>query len=229
MKLGINERLKGKKLYKEVWKPVITDKEDYTGLYEVSNIGRVRIVKTGKIKKSRKNKVTGYEIIDLSKNNKQKTYGIHRLVAFAFVEGYFEGACVDHINTCKTKNIWTNLRWTTVKENSNNPLSREHNSEAKKGKTASEETRRKMSEARSGDKHWNYGNTWDEDTKKQNMLSQKNRKPVICVETGIIYPSANQAGRELGTKGCRIRDAITHRNGIQTHKGFHWAYYEEVV
>ncbi len=44
LKLSIPDRLKGKRLYKEVWKPVVLldSGEDYTGLYEVSNMGRVR-------------------------------------------------------------------------------------------------------------------------------------------------------------------------------------------
>ena len=111
MKLGVNERLKGKKLYREVWKPVITDKEDYTGLYEISNLGRVRIVKTGKIKKSCKDK-GGYYSIVLCKNGKKIGHRIHRLVAFAFVEGWFEGACVDHIIPVSKGGITTpsNLR-----------------------------------------------------------------------------------------------------------------------
>ena len=38
MKLGIHKTFKGKRLYKEVWKDI----EGYEGLYQVSNMGRVR-------------------------------------------------------------------------------------------------------------------------------------------------------------------------------------------
>ena len=232
MKLGINERLKGKRLYKEVWKPVILldSGESYEGLYEVSNMGRVRNVKTGKILKGSNNN-SGYPHLCLFKNGKRKTISIHRLVAFAFVNNYFNGAEVDHIIPVRNggKNIWINLRWVTSSDNKLNPFTRESNSNSHKGKIVSEETRLKQSESHKGKKHWNHGNTWDEDTKEQNMLSQPNRKPIICVETGVVYPSINQAGRELGVKGSQIRDAITHRNGVQTCKGYHWEYYEEVV
>lgn len=88
MKLGINERLKGKRLYKEVWKPVILldSGESYEGLYEVSNMGRVRSLDRwinnsygskqfikGKIKRGSVDKNSGYTSIVLYKNGKGKT------------------------------------------------------------------------------------------------------------------------------------------------------------
>lgn len=208
-------------MIEEIWKDI----EEYEGIYQVSNLGNVRNNKS-KIIKSRVTK-SGYVIIDLNKEGKKKTKYIHRLVAEAFIPNPDNKPCVDHLDTNKQNNEVDNLRWVNHSENMLNPLTRKHNSESSKGKIASEETRKKQSEAKKGDKHWNYGNTWDEDTKEQNMLSQPNRRPIICVETGIIYPSVNQAGRELGVKGSRIRDAITHRNGCQTYKGYHWAYYKE--
>ena len=64
IKLSINERLKGKKLFMEVWKPI----EDYENLYEVSNLGRVKSLKYGKEKilKPRKNSC-GYLMVTLCK------------------------------------------------------------------------------------------------------------------------------------------------------------------
>ena len=245
MKLGVNERLKGKKLYREVWKPVITDKEDYTGLYEISNMGRIRNVKTGNIFKGSKDK-GGYLLVSLTKNGKGKTHSVHRLVAFAFVKGYFEGAHIDHIDTCKTKNIWTNLRWVTAKENNNNELTREHHNEAHNKKVICIETGQifnSMNEAGeyvgvSGNAiskcvrgeqrscrgfHWKYYGCSEEETKKK--LREINGKKVICIETGKIFNSLKEAGEHIGVHKSAISACV--RGKQKTSGGFHWKYYYE--
>ena len=194
MKLAVNKRLVGKKLYRECWKPVITDEEDYTGLYEISNLGRVRIVKTGKMRKLQKDK-DGYLNVQLCKNGKYRIYKVHRLVAFAFVEGWFEGACVDHIIPIRNNgtNIWTNLRWVTHKENNNNPLSSKNNSEAQKGKTLSEEHKKKLG------------------------------KKVICIETGQVFDTMVEASEFIGLSMYSISNCCLGKNN--SAGGFHWAYY----
>ena len=179
MKLVINERLKGKRLYKEVWKPVVLldTGEDYTGLYEVSNIGRVRNVKTGKVLKGNVRKHF-YTVINLSKDNKKKIIALHRLVAFAFVDGYFEGAEVDHIIPLKNngKNIWTNLRWVTRKENMNNPLTKENCSSSHIGIVFTEEHKRNMGESRRGKKHSEEAKKKMSEVKKGKRATEETKK-----------------------------------------------------
>ena len=121
-------------LFNEIWKPI----KYYEGLYEVSNKGNVRSVDRhvtngiryrlliGKPMKTFPNSY-GYLKITLSKNNKGKKYLVHRLVAEAFIPNPNNLPCIDHINTIKTDNRVENLRWCSYKENSNNPLTREHN------------------------------------------------------------------------------------------------------
>ena len=167
----------------EIWKDI----KGYEGFYQVSNMGRVKNIK-GKIRKSRIIK-SGYVIIDLNKNCHKKTYYVHRLVAETFIPNTENKPEVDHINTDKTDNRVENLRWATRKDNQNNPLTRKRNSETHKGKIMSEEFKQKQSETHKGDKHWNYGNNWDEETKKKNLLSQPTRKTIRCIETNIIYNS----------------------------------------
>lgn len=52
---------------------------------------------------------------DLAGNINQRY--IHREVALAFVPGYEEGLCVDHIDRNKSNNSHINLRWVTLSEN----------------------------------------------------------------------------------------------------------------
>ena len=108
----------------EIWKPI----KDYEGLYEVSNLGRVKSLnyrKTGKEKilKNMKNN-NGYLVVGLTKNGKRKNYLIHRLVAEAFIPNTEGKPHIDHINTIKNDNSVENLRWVTNKENNNNPLTK---------------------------------------------------------------------------------------------------------
>ena len=123
-----------KDLKTEIWKPV----KGYEGLYEVSNMGNIRSVDRyvmngnrccllkGKLKKAYLIS-TGYLMVDLCKNGQRTHYLIHRLLAEAFIPNPNNLPCIDHINTIKTDNRVENLRWCSYKENSNNPLTREHN------------------------------------------------------------------------------------------------------
>ena len=58
-----------------------------------------------------------YLSIVLCKNDVKTTYMVHRLVGKYFVDGYFEGAIIDHIDRNKHNNHYTNLRWTTQQVN----------------------------------------------------------------------------------------------------------------
>ena len=103
----------------EVWKPVV----GYEGLYEVSNIGRVRSInfhKSGKAKVMRPSLNTwGYPIVDLRKNSKRHSYTVHRLVALAFIPNPDNLPEINHKNEIKNDNTVENLEWCTRKYNIN--------------------------------------------------------------------------------------------------------------
>ena len=91
------------------------------GKYEVSDHGNVRNSETGKILKPTEDRY-GYLYVCLSELDKNYYKKVHRLVAEAFVDNEEDKPCVDHIDGNRKNNIYTNLRWVTPKENSNNPI-----------------------------------------------------------------------------------------------------------
>lgn len=91
------------------------DIEGFEGLYQVSDQGNVRSLRTGKNLSTNSKTAGGYVPVQLHKNGKPKRTVIHRLVAAAFVDG--EGPEVNHKNGCKTDNRAENLEWVTRSEN----------------------------------------------------------------------------------------------------------------
>lgn len=105
----------------EQWKDIVIEKNgvvyDYTGLYQVSNFGRVRNIKTDTIRKCNTRK-DGYVMVKLH-DNKTKTkqcFQVHRLVATMFIPNPENKPTVNHINHIKNDNRVENLEWATHSE-----------------------------------------------------------------------------------------------------------------
>ena len=100
----------------EEWKDV----EGYEGLYQVSNQGNVRSLRTNKILKPMI--WHGYAYVNFTIDNIVNHKSIHRLVAEAFIPNPDNKPQVDHINTVKEDNRSCNLRWVTALENASNVI-----------------------------------------------------------------------------------------------------------
>lgn len=89
--------------------------------YSVSDTGEVRRDKDNKILKQYLQK-NGYVCVWLNRGYGNKPVPVHRLVAEAFIPNTNNKPFVDHIDTNRSNNNVSNLRWATEKENSNNPI-----------------------------------------------------------------------------------------------------------
>jgi len=156
-----------------------------SGLYQVSNLGRIKSLYFSKEKILVAHNCKGYQRIGLSKNGKQKLYFIQVLVAEAFIPNPDNLPEVNHKDENKLNNAADNLEWCTHPYNSNYG------------------TRRK----RISNAHINHPNQ---------------SKPVQCIETGVIYPSAHEAARQTGLNFSMIC-AVCRGNRNKTG-GYHWKF-----
>lgn len=86
--------------------------------YIISNYGRLFSVKKNKIKELKKRlNNSGYHSNILSINGKQKSYLVHRMVAFCFIENKKLLPQINHKNGIKTDNYYKNLQWCNASGN----------------------------------------------------------------------------------------------------------------
>lgn len=99
----------------EFWKDI----KGYEGLYQVSNLCRVKTLhnRYKGVEILKNETVYGYQIISLHKDKVVKTHRIHRLVAQAFIDNPKNKPQVNHINGIKSDNRAVNLEWVTQSEN----------------------------------------------------------------------------------------------------------------
>jgi hypothetical protein len=186
----------------EEWRPIPA----YEGLYEVSNLGRVkslrRTVKRGISYNTVPERILkpfphrdGYELVKLCKNSNEKTVKVHRLVAESFLNNPRDLPEVNHKDENKGNNNSDNLEWCTRCYNNNYGTRKE----------------RIYS-------HPNY---------KNNIvaLGKSRRKKVkgVSLKTGEvkIYQSTLETEKDGFNNACISRVCLGKR---KTHKGFVWEY-----
>lgn len=181
----------------EIWKDIV----GYEGLYQVSNLGRVKSLErkvknkngyrtvSDKILKQAK-KTEGYLFVNLWKEGKQKIMKSHRLVAEAFLPNPENLPQVNHKDENPSNNNVSNLEFCTAKYNVNFG-------------TRNKRAGISISKALTGV----YNNI-------------KKSKPVMCIETGIIYPSSMEVQRQFGFANGSISQCCNGKR--QTCCGYHW-------
>ena len=113
---------------REIWKPI----EGYEGIYDVSNLGRVRARKRksirrfdGRISTLPEVILKGghcgsgklYKSVSLWKNYRSTTFLVHRLVAEAFLPKEEGKEYINHIDSDPSNNRVENLEWCTQSHN----------------------------------------------------------------------------------------------------------------
>lgn len=103
-------------MYNEIWKPI----RDFS-TYAISNYGRVKNIRTGRIMHLSET-TGGYLQISLRKDGRYYDKRVHRLVAYAFLSNEYDNyelasLEVNHIDGDKKNNHVDNLEWCTRSEN----------------------------------------------------------------------------------------------------------------
>jgi hypothetical protein len=206
----------------EEWKDIV----GYEDFYQISNKGNVKskdryynatylknnpiVFRKGVLLRPRSNKY-GYLTVCLKKHSKGKTKPVHKLVAIAFIDNPLNKMCVDHINGDRTDNRVENLRWVTIKENQNNPI-----------------TKLRLSECKIGAKHPFYGKKFSKEHSQKISDANRNGKcsiPIVQLDLAGNYinefPSTNEVQRQLGLSHGNIWAAAKYN---RTAGGYRWIY-----
>lgn len=195
----------------EIWKDV----QGYEGLYQVSNLGRIKslgryvynalmrksIWQPERIRKTSRNS-SGYLSLALHKDGMSTNHILHRLVAQAFVDNTdpLVKIQVDHIDGDKDNNCSNNLRWCTAKENKNNPVTVVKSY---------------------GTKNPFYGKHHSEETKSKIRNNNHKARQVRNVTTGEIFESVHDAANQFNKSHSVISEAI--KRG-RAYRGCYWEY-----
>ena len=217
--------------------------------YEVSEDGSVRNIKSKKILKPWPGK-RGYYTYGLRRDDQVKAQPVaaHTLVAIAFLNFEPQGhkLVIDHIDGNKHNNHFTNLEIISNRENCIRAIENglhdcrkellQYDSSGKlvasyisvveaACKTGFDEKGLASAANVNCKTKTLHGFVWSyvaltPDEVRQKFIKHSTGKQVICIETGVIYPSAREAEKQTGINNGKIRmvcKGLRNRAG-----GYHW-------
>ena len=225
----------------EIWKDI----KGYEGLYQISNLGRIKRLVSVKCKTERflsitKDKKFNYCRVMLSKDNETKRFLIHRLLAEHFIPNPHQKPCIDHINGNRSDNRLENLRWCTHKENNNFPIARKNNSDAQKRLRTNIEWANKNNEAVSkamkrpevrAKLSIAAKNIWKNPDYLEKQIKNRPKKGVCKYDMNDVfmseYVSIIEAQRSTGINSSSIIRCCKGKS--MCAGGFKWKYKSDVV
>lgn len=188
----------------EQWKDI----KGYEGLYQVSDLGRIK-TKKGLIRKQTLNR-NGYLYVNLCNHGKIRNYPVHRLVALAFIgEPLVIGMTVNHKNEDKTDNKAVNLEWLTIQDNLKYGTGCARAKHNRKGKCV-------------GPEHFNYGKLGaNSHTHKGRVIGISVKDPEAVVE----FETAADASRALNISSGQLSDTLHGK--YKSCGGYYWRRLDE--
>lgn len=185
----------------ENWKDI----KGYEGLYQVSDLGRVKSLErdiyfpNGTVNRHIEEKILvpilnvyGYSFVNLHKNGTSKAILIHRLVAMAFIENPENKSQINHKNEVKTDNFVENLEWCDSAYNAN------------------------------------YGTRnarMIQNRRSYKLGNNPKAKAIFCEELNKTFDCITSAEEELGISVSSISQACKGKQ--KTAGGFHWRFINE--
>lgn len=180
----------------EIWKAVV----GFEGLYEVSNLGKVRSLKNKGSLTPKELKLqkcyNGYRKVSLYSAETAKQYFVHRLVAEAFLPNTNGYSCVNHKDENRQNNSVDNLEWCTYGYNN----------------SFGERVRKTIN---SRNLHGSYG------------AEKPVIKYSLCGEFLKEYKSISDASRENKISTSRISRCCRRIVKCKTAGGYVWKYSED--
>lgn len=200
----------------EEWRDI----KGYEGLYQVSNLGRVKSLGNGRTHKAERilrncNRNNNHLSVDLCKNGERKSHMIHILVAQAFIPNPENKQIVHHIDKNPTNNNVDNLMWCTPKEHMGMHMD------------IYEKAIKASINARKGKHSWNYGKKLDYKNGREKKVNQYSKEGVL-IKTWESIAEASKTLKIMAQNICHCCSGGAYRKGIwkkcESAGGFKWKY-----
>lgn len=95
----------------------------YEGRYSATKEGRIYSHKNKRLLKNYRTK-NGYLKVELHKDGGSKAMLVHRLIALTYIPNPSNYPHINHLDSVRDNNLWTNLEWCTPSMNSMHAISK---------------------------------------------------------------------------------------------------------